>query len=124
VSYAIFLDDTRDPPGRMHGEHTKIRIARSFEQFNVLLMRYGCPRFISFDYDLGPVDVNPSGVACAKLLIELVLDNYLALPDDFAFAVHSMNPDGAARINSLMHSALEHLAAGRYGDARKLLKGS
>ena len=105
MSYILFLDDIRDPPDRLAGA----MIVRSFEQFSTALFRYGCPYCISFDHDLGPVDVNPSGLDCAKLLIELVLNGDLELPENFTYDVHSMNPVGAENIRMLMNNFLKHM---------------
>jgi len=104
MSYVLFLDDVRDPPSHMAGCY----VARSFEQFNAALLKYGCPEFISFDHDLGPVDVNPSGMDCAKLLAEQVLNGNLTLPPNFSFTVHSMNPVGAENIQRFMDNFLKH----------------
>lgn len=117
--YSIFLDDTRDPPSSLKGE---VVVARTYEQFIAALLRYGCPKFISFDHDLGPVDEQPSGMDCAKAFVENVLNNRDWLHPDFSFTVHSMNPAGAANINGLMSRFLEFLAEERYGDIRRLVK--
>lgn len=118
ADYSLFLDDTRDPPASLKGE---VVIVRTHADFIKTLRRYGCPRFISFDHDLGPVDEQPSGMDCAKWLVNWILDDRKRLPADFAFTVHSMNPAGAANINGLMSQFLEHMAAERFGDVRGLV---
>lgn len=118
ADYSLFLDDTREPSPSLKGE---VVIARTYDEFVRTMQRYGCPKFISFDHDLGPVGVQPSGMDCAKWLVNWILDDRKRLPEDFAFAVHSMNPAGAANINGLMSQFLEHMAAEQFGAVRGLL---
>lgn len=118
MTYKLFLDDTRDPPSAL-GDCV---IVRTYDEFVQTIRARGCPEFISFDHDLGPVDMQPSGMDCAKFFVRWVLDNRKRLREDFSFGVHSMNPAGAKNINGLMARFLEFLAEERYGELRALTK--
>ena len=121
AKYAIFLDDIRDPPKTFGDE---VVICRSYEEFVAVIENHGAPNFISFDHDLGykGKHLQPSGMDCAKWLVNWVLDNKDRLPNDFKFVVHSMNPAGAANIQSLMDTFLEHMKDEQYGAVRGLIK--
>ena len=123
-NYALFLDDTRDPPMPFEGFSmaSDVVIARDFKGFCFTVKHLGCPELISFDHDLGPV-TEPNGMDCAKWFINAVLDKKVVLHDNLRFVVHSMNPPGKANIESLMTQFLEHMTAARYGDVRKLIAG-
>jgi hypothetical protein len=96
VSYALFLDDERQPP---KGDWI---IVRSYDEAVAYVTAHGMPTTISFDHDLG---LGPSGHAFAHWLIEHHLDGH-PLPADFEFVVHSMNPVGAANITALLRPFL------------------
>lgn len=66
--------------------------------------QYGCPVFISFDHDLG--ENEPTGFDFAKELIERDLDNPGWIPTNFNFKVHSANPIGKLKIESLLNNYL------------------
>lgn len=128
MAYAIFLDDTRDPPMPFEGLSmaSDVAICRSYKEFVAVVKKHGCPLFISFDHDLGYVGktLAPSGMDCAKWLVNRVLDDKAQLPDDFKFGVHSMNPAGAANIQSLMDTFLEHMKSEQYGAIRSAIRES
>lgn len=99
VSYALFLDDERQPP---KGDWI---VARSYAEAVAYVIEHGMPATISFDHDLG---VGPSGHDFAHWLIDHHLDGH-PLPVQFGFIVHSMNPVGAANITALLTPFLRHI---------------
>ena len=99
LSYMLFLDDLRAPP-----DQTWI-VARSYDAAVHYVEHYGMPSCVSFDHDLGE---GATGLDFAHWLIDRHLDGE-ALPDDFAFAVHSRNPIGGENITALMRGFLRHI---------------
>lgn len=69
---------------------------------------HGCPKFISFDHDLGGDDT-------AMLVVNWMIDTDLDyandgkrfIHDDFKFDVHSQNPVGARNIKETLNSYLK-----------------
>lgn len=103
--YSLFLDDERDPP-RGPVPRKMWAIARSFSAAVEVCSAWGMPGYVSFDHDLGS---GPSGYDFAKWLIEQDMDGR-RWPDRFEYAVHSMNPVGAANIDALMKSYIKQRA--------------
>ena len=108
----LFLDDLRMPidcVSYMHvrtAQHETYReewiIVRSYSDFISWICENGLPDLISFDHDLGEEDKgHPSGMECAKWLVEYCLDNQLKLP---SWLVHSANPAGYENIKGLLTS--------------------
>ncbi|MGH6950833.1 MAG: cyclic-phosphate processing receiver domain-containing protein [Vitreimonas sp.] len=116
MAYWLFLDDTRDPP-RIWPQDAVV--VRNSAEFAAVLRKRGCPECISFDHDLGPGE--PTGMDCARLFIEWVLDGRERMHPDFAFRVHSMNPPGKANIEALMGRFVKAFAAGDYGTVRQAI---
>ena len=117
MDYQLFLDDVRSPPNADPGRPDRGAwiVARSFEEFVLVIETRGLPRAVSFDHDLAdqsfftaqyPLGVpggrERNGATCARWLAERCLDQGLPLPD---YAVHSANGEGAANIRSIMNSA-------------------
>jgi hypothetical protein len=100
MSWHLYLDDERFPKT----ERSWV-IARSAEEAKALILRDGCPAFISFDHDLG--EGQGTGHELAHWLVEQDLDGAIQIPPDFAFNVHSANPVGAANIAALLNSYLK-----------------
>lgn len=94
MTYRLFLDDERYPP---EGDW---KIARSVEEFILLVEHYGMPNRISFDHDLAGQD----GIHAAKWLVEQIMDGRIDFGPEFTYTVHSMNPIGAENIRSYMDS--------------------
>lgn len=115
-TYHVYLDDIR-PIDSSYAQifHEKslginccLVICRSADEFYRLVETAGeLPSFISFDHDLG--DQVPTGHDVAKWIIEQTLDDKYKLPQDFSFHVHSANPPGAANINGILNSFLNHM---------------
>jgi hypothetical protein len=95
--YKIFLDDLRIP------KTTGWTIARNYEEFKTLIIKYGLPTKISFDHDLGDFeqDNEKTGYSCAKWLVEWCMDNNKPIPE---YNVHSANPVGKENIDSYFKS--------------------
>jgi hypothetical protein len=129
MSYKLFLDDVRNPVHCVTYMHHSIgrlnpiylengwAIARNFESFKNTIESMGLPDFISFDHDLCEEhykfvvdwdlyysfsDREMTGYDCAKWLVGYCMDHKLDLPK---FAVHSMNPVGAEKINQYLRGA-------------------
>lgn len=95
----LFLDDERYPPQNEEGWV----IVRSVGDAIKWVEANGFPVFVSFDNDLG--DRLPEGRCFAAWLLELDMDSG-AMPEDFAFYVHSQNVDAADRIRSRINGHL------------------
>lgn len=100
MTYALFLDDERDPPrGR------DWVVVRSVDSALRMIAERGVPSLLSLDHDLGP-DA-PTGLDFVKALVELDLDGNVDVPSNLSFSVHSQNPVGAANIASYLGGYLE-----------------
>ena len=108
----LFLDDLRVPLDCITYMHLRTPhyelykqewiIVRNYSDFLFWIRENGLPDLISFDHDLGDEDEgHPSGMECAKWLVEYCLDNQLKLP---RWLVHSANPAGAGNIQGLLTS--------------------
>ena len=108
----LFLDDLRVPTDCISYMHRRTAqyelykgewiIVRNYSEFIYWICENGLPDLISFDHDLGIEDEgHPSGMECAKWLVEYCLDNQLKLP---RWLVHSANPAGAENITGLLTS--------------------
>ena len=96
--YRLFIDDIRNPPDRSYV------VARSYEAAIYYIEEYGCPKYISFDHDLGS---DKSGYDIAKWIISKDLDSEIEIPHGFRFDVHSANPVGKKNIESLLNNYLQ-----------------
>jgi hypothetical protein len=99
----MYLDDFRTPNEEYDA------IVRSYDEATSYILKFGMPKFISFDYDLG-CDKNGivlnSGYDFAKWLVDQSLDGILEFPKDFCFEVHSANPIEKNNIKSILHNYL------------------
>lgn len=115
MSYALFIDDTREPsfltrwdaPAESR-EFARTRlypwiVVRDYDEAVSYIRDFGWPQTISFDHDIGHAG---NGHDVLKAMIEMVLDGELEVPDDFEWYVHSQNPTGAENIRGLMQSFL------------------
>ncbi len=106
MSYALFIDDERDPPR----DGRPWRIARSLAEVEAILREYGPPSLISFDHDLG--EDRPTGHDIARKLIEGDMGDHpgtgfaVGLPPGLRVVIHSQNPVGAANIRGLIDNYL------------------
>lgn len=103
----LFLDDIRNPIDALafiggRGIDPAIYdnewiVVRNYLAFVSWITKNGLPELISFDHDLGESDA-PTGMDCAKWLVNYCLDNNCKLP---RWAVHSANPAGYDNIKGL-----------------------
>jgi len=102
----LFLDDERLPPedGRAWA------VVRSVAEAAAWVEENGFPAYVSFDNDLG--DGVPEGRAFARWLVERDLDTG-AMPDGFAFYVHSQNPVAREAIEGVLDAYLAFRARAR-----------
>lgn len=121
MGWWLFIDDERDPAITVEDFSWRRRmalvpidysqprqpwtIARSHDEAVRLVAEFGFPEHVSFDHDLG--DAASSGLTFARFLVDLDLSTG-AMPEGFAFDVHSANPVGKANIVGLMESYLSH----------------
>lgn len=98
--WKLFLDDEREPIG------DGWVIARTAEAAQSLVVRYGLPRFISFDHDLGD---GLNGSEFVTWLINHMLTAGDKFPADFSYMIHSQNPIGAGNIRGKMDAAIKHI---------------
>lgn len=103
MKYWLFLDDERFPADWWL-EEAPVHIARSYDDFKAELEMHGCPEYISFDHDLGPD--SKSGMDCAHLFVNMIMDGELELIPTFSFSIHSQNPVGAENIFGLLNQFL------------------
>jgi hypothetical protein len=80
--------------------------AATFQEAIAIIEQKGCPKFISFDNDLGNSS-NGDGIDVAKWLVVKDLDNNgkFILPE-FGYFVHSQNPIAAEQISGLLYNYL------------------
>lgn len=98
--WKLFLDDEREPIG------DDWVISRTAEDAQALVVRYGLPRFISFDHDLGD---GLNGSEFVSWLIDHMLASGDQFPAEFGYMVHSQNPIGAGNIRGKMDAAIRHI---------------
>ena len=92
----VYLDDKRFPK-----TDRPWTIVRDYDAFVALIKEQGFPAVLSFDHDLD--DDSPTGMACAKWLVDLGLELDVN-PRDIEWNVHSANPVGAANIRGIYAS--------------------
>jgi hypothetical protein len=114
----LFLDDIRIPNDAFLYTKNPIYnkdwdVVRNYQEFVDYINKNGMPKFISFDHDLADEHYlslseskrdnykEKTGYECAMWLVDYCLDNSVELPD---FLVHSMNPVGKIRIESLLNN--------------------
>lgn len=108
----LFIDDLRTICDVYHCSETNdFDIARDFTSAIEYMQRNGCPKFISFDHDLGlecdSNGVELSGFAVVKWMVEKDLDsNGTFIPVGFTYYVHSANPQGKENIRGLLDNYL------------------
>lgn len=131
MSYILFLDDVRRPREVTwpilcaDGSRKYMREIFDFDNFlarRVLnyfefceFIKYeGIPEVVFFDHDLAPEHYaacnsgshqygkKETGADCARWLVEHCLEQKRSLP---LYYVHSMNPDGAQNIRSILETA-------------------
>lgn len=96
----LYIDDERNPKSEGWD------IVRSYDEAIHYMRKNGCPKYISFDHDLGYN--TPTGKDIAKWMVERDLnDKGKFIPQDFEFNVHSANPVGAKNIAGLLKNYLE-----------------
>jgi len=131
----LFLDDVRDPydctvymshrigiESQVYLESDWV-VVRTHDEFVNHIKTHGLPELVSFDHDLalghytGEMystesdyeksieGTEPTGYESAKYLIDYCVDNGLKLPK---YIIHSMNPVGVLRIESLLTSFRKH----------------
>ena len=100
----MYLDDLRIPVEEFDF------VVRSYDEAISIIKKYGVPKFISFDHDLG-ADENgkllKTGYDLAKWIVEADLDNSYTIPSDFTYKVHSQNPVGKQNIVFLLDGYLK-----------------
>ena len=98
--WKLFLDDERDPVG------DGWVVCRNISEAVTVCNLFGLPSYISFDHDLGsgePADgFENSGMGFARWIVSICMDYADAMPDNFAWYVHSQNPIGAENIDKLL----------------------
>lgn len=103
MKYNLFIDDQIDEINEDTGfpirrpevidpsrEYQKVK---TVEQAKELILKQGCPEFISFDYDLGP-DENgkiQESRALATWLVDKDIESPGFIPAGFGYQVHSKN---------------------------------
>lgn len=105
MCWVMFIDDERFPSDSFIDSYDVVRIARSSKEAIEMILAYGCPRYISFDHDLGDDDTS---MVLVNFLISQDLDASGAfIPDDFDFYVHSQNPIGSRNIRNTIERYLQ-----------------
>lgn len=131
MSYVMFLDDIRRPSdvswpllcadGRrlymneiMDLGNYGCRIVRNYFEFCEFIKYEGIPEVVFFDHDLAPEHYaacnsgshqyggEKTGADCARWLVDHCYREARRLPQ---YYIHSMNPDGAENIRSILETA-------------------
>lgn len=103
----LWIDDIRDPVNYINKNNEfEIIWIKSFSEFKNYINNKEFPFMIDFDHDLGinENNIEENGYDCAKFLIDYCIDNNKSLPK---FKIHSMNPVGKEKINSLLTNFLK-----------------
>lgn len=100
MSYNLFLDDWRNPTDcrNYEGDGSKYDsedwvVVRNYDEFYKAIKDLGLPKFISFDYDLGPNEQS-DGLECAEFLKFYCDDANKPVPK---YRVHSAWPGIAGK---------------------------
>lgn len=94
----MFLDDTRMP------EDDSWDIVRSYDDAVNYVKKYGVPRVMSLDHDLGD---GKTGYDFVKWLVNEDLSRKLVIPRSIEVTVHSANPVGKKNIESYLTPYLD-----------------
>jgi len=108
MKYQLFLDDRRTPEmlycwdkDDLYKNDKDWVIVKSYSRAVGAVIERGCPSMISFDHDLGG---EKTGLDFAKWLVKQAMNDYIDIPNDFMWAVHSANYVGASNIRSYLNS--------------------
>ena len=94
----LYIDDIRNPKGEFD------KVVRNSDEAIEWLVRFGCPEYISWDFDLGGDD---NSMVIAKWLVEMDMSmDGDFIPEGFCWNIHSANPVGGAAVNSYLKSYL------------------
>lgn len=135
MSYNLFLDDIRTPnkdvnymsPGVTNLYRTlPWKIARSYNDFVLIITEYGLPDLISFDHDLADIhyDIREEGYKswneyydtpeeiremtgydCVKWLCAYCAENHRSFPN---YILHSMNEIGVQNMKTYIENFRKH----------------
>ncbi|QEG22229.1 cyclic-phosphate processing receiver domain-containing protein [Mariniblastus fucicola] len=99
----LWLDDERNPAEQRWQscfpiQHATIQWVKSYAEFAEWILEHSIPDAICFDHDLGD---GPSGMDCAKWLVDFCLDHDEKLPQ---WNIQSANPIGKRNIEALLKS--------------------
>lgn len=114
MKYNLLLDDVRDEKMTFHASGNTIYmkltwiIVRNYDEFKDFILKNGLPELISFDHDLEDQDYDRfedgedyserTGKECAAWLVDYCMENKKEIPK---YLIHSQNPDGKRRIESV-----------------------
>lgn len=96
MSYLLFLDDERFPPGTDESEWI---VCRNVDDAKLAIQERGMPETMSLDHDLG--EDRETGMDFCKWLVGFMLDENID-PKVLDFYVHSQNPIGAENMRSYL----------------------
>lgn len=120
MTWNLFLDDERElddvtwAPWQIREKYRNEEwiICRSYENAMAEILKRGCPKFVSFDHDLGHEKY--TGYELAKQLVENDIISgdkesrrEYKFADDFSYYVHSQNPIGKANIEGLLDNYMK-----------------
>ena len=114
----LWVDDIRDPYSKEWTNwfiknvgaisSDKFCWVKNFDEFKEYIDKYGLPRVICFDHDLGETGKNErNGLTCAIYLIEYCLNNNLDIPK---YCCQTSNPVGKQNISSLLDNYHKHFS--------------
>jgi len=106
-NYSMYIDDIRTPSTEPPVGNDWV-VCRSYDTAIRVMRLYGCPKYVSFDHDLGD-EFSETGYDIAQYMVELDMDmNGRFMYDNFEYNVHSANPIGKSNIEGIFKSYFKH----------------
>lgn len=114
MSWNLFIDDEREladvswAPWQVQEKYRNEEwvVCRSRAAVYSAIYQKGVPSYISFDHDLG--ENFDTGFDIVKMIVNMDLDGFREIPENFSFYVHSKNPVGKKNIEEYINNYMNH----------------